>query len=190
MRAILTAPVLLVWVTVSAAGAPARADDQKRTEKTHTVNFEKAEWADVFDWYARATGLKAEARAKPKGTVTMKVKDRQFTHADITDLLNELLDGQDLLLIPGRETFVVVSGAEKIAPTLIRSADLAELPKLARTMLVEVTIPVAIDVNEEIASELKKLLTSRGELVSAKGKSIVVRDTVANIYRIRLSVET
>jgi hypothetical protein len=179
--------VVAVACGVLFARAPVCADDKKLTEQTYTVHFERATWADVLDWYARITELKAEVIAQPEGVLTVKPnKDRQFTRAEITDLLNEALTQQKLLLIPNRKTFAVVSAEGKIDPKLIPTVELTDLPKLAKTAIVEVTLPVGMDVSEEFADELKKLLTPFGELRSAKGRSIVVRDTVGNIERITL----
>lgn len=184
-----------VLVAVAAFGvlfssARVSAGEEKPDEKTYAVHFENAKWADVLEWYAKVTELKVEVTAKPEGTVTLKPeKDRQLTPAEITDLLNEALIKQKLLLIPNRKTFALVSSEEKIDPKLIRTVELTDLPKLAKTAIVEVTIPVTFDVDEEVAADLKKVLTPFGELVSAKDKSIVVRDTVGNILRIRKIIE-
>jgi hypothetical protein len=168
------------------ACAAARGDDKPPPEKKHTVHFERAKWADVLDWYARITELKADVITQPEGAFTVKPgKDRQFTVAEITDLLNEALEQHRLLLIPNRKTFAVVSSKGKIDPKLIPTVELTDLPKFGKTALVEVTIPIMRDATEEIADELKKLLTPFGDLRATKDKSIVVRDTVGNIERIR-----
>jgi hypothetical protein len=166
------------------ACAPVYADEKQPVEKTYPVHFENAKWVDVFDWFASLTELKAEVNARPAGAVTLKPgKDRQFTSAEITDLLNEVLMKQKLLLIPNRKTFAVVSTEGKIDPKFIRTVELTALSHLGKTVLVEVTIPVTFDA-DDVADELKKVLTPFGEVVSAKGKSIVVRDTVGNILRL------
>jgi hypothetical protein len=164
---------------------PAHADDKKPEEKTHAVHFENAKWADVLDWYAGITELKGGVVAKPDGRVSLNPgNDRQFTTAEITDLLNEALMKRNRLLIPNRKTFAVVSTEEKIKPKLVQAVELADLPKLGRTTVVQVVLTVTFEVDAEIATDVKRVLTPFGELVSAKGKSIVVRDTVGNINRI------
>jgi hypothetical protein len=178
--------IATVWGPTSAAGAAPRPDDKKATEKTHAVYFENAKWSDVFDWYSRVTEQKADVVSQPKGTVTLNPgRERRFTSAEITDLLNELLMEQKLLLIPNRRSFAVVTSEGKIDPKLIPFAELADLGRLARSALVEVAIPVTIDLDDEIADEITKCLTPIGQLVSTKGMSVVVRDTVDNVLRLR-----
>lgn len=91
---------------------------------------------------------------------------------------------QKLILLPNWKIFAVVSCEGKIDPKLIPIVELEELSQFGRTAIVEVTIPVGLEVDKEIAEELKKFLTPFGEFLNAKGKSIVVRDTVGNIQRI------
>jgi hypothetical protein len=105
--------------------------------------------------------------------------------------LNEGLMRQKLLLIPNHKSFTVVSADGKIDSKLVPTAELSELPKLAKTALVEAAIPLppAVGSAEEVADELKKLLTPFGEILIAKGKWVIVRDTVGNIRRMRAVLE-
>jgi len=104
-----------------------------------------AKWEDVFDWYAKESGRKADVRVKPEGTFTCLLgKDRQFTIGDVTDLINEELAKQKLLLIPHRKTFAVVSSEGKIDPKLIPVVELGEFSQFGRTAIVETTIPLVV----------------------------------------------
>ena len=192
MRAILTALILLGWSIATARSQPAPPDDQELAEKKYAVSLEGAKWADAFDWYSKITGLKAQDLANPEGTLTLKTEsDRRLTSAEITDLLNKSLMEQQLLLIPTQATFTVVSGKRKIDPKLIRAVDLSDLPKLPRTALVEVNVPVTLAADEKLAEivvEVKKLLSPFGEMRSANGTSLVVRDIVENVVRIRVTL--
>lgn len=169
------------------ACAPARADEKPAAEKTHTVYFAKAEWKDVLDWYSRLTGLKADPQLMPRGTLTLKPgANRKFTVGEITDLLNEALTQQKLLLLTNRKSFVVVSATEKINPKFIPAVELKELLRFGRTVWVEVAIPLPPELDAEaIGKELEKLTTPLGEILHAKGQWVIVRDTVGNIERIR-----
>ncbi len=143
----------------------------------------------MFDWYARVTELEADVRAKPDGTLTLTPRmERHFTRAEITDLLNEALMVEGIILIPCQKTFLVVS-AGKIDPKLIPITEIKDLAGTPRTALVEVVIPFeSAWSGEEVVGELKKLVTPFGEVVSVKDKSIRVRNTAANIQRIRMTV--
>jgi hypothetical protein len=173
--------------------APARADEKKpAAEKTHTVYFERAEWKDVLDWYAKLTGLKADVKVMPPGKLTVKPgANRKFTAGEITDLLNEALAQQNLILLPHRKSFVVVTAVQKINPEFIPAVELKDLPRFGRTALVEVAIPLPPELeSQDVGDELKKLITPFGEIVYAKGKWVIVRDAVGNVERIRKTLET
>jgi hypothetical protein len=160
---------------------------QPELPKKFPIQFKKTKWEDVLDWYAKLTGLKAEVKVKPKGSLTCVPRaDRQFTLNDITDLLNEALEQHKLLLIPTRNSFAVVSVEEKIDPKLIPTVELKDLANLPRSALVEVAIPFGSDLPlDDLVDELKKLLTPFGEILYAKGNWLILRDTVVNIQRIR-----
>ena len=156
--------------------------------KRYTINFSRVQWEDVLAWYAKETGLKADIREKPPGAVTIKPgKDRKFTLGEITDLLNEALTQQKLYLFRGTKSFVVVRADQKIDPKLIPAVEMYDLHTRGRTELVEVAMPLKGDIDDAdaVIDELKKLTTPLGEILYAKGKWVVIRDTVGNILRIR-----
>jgi hypothetical protein len=162
----------------------------KPAEKTYSFHMKDAKWDDVLDWYAKESGRKADIRVKPKGTFTcLPGKDRQFTLGEITDLINEALAKQKLLLIPNQKTFVVISSAGKIDPKFIPAVEFKDLPKLPRTAIVEAMIPVTFDLDEEITDELMKFLTPFGEVLFAKRRWLIVRETVGNISRIHEALQ-
>jgi hypothetical protein len=83
----------------------------------------------------------------------------------------------------------LVVSAGKIDPKLIPITEIKDLAGTPRTALVEVVIPFeSAWSGEEVVGELKKLVTPFGEVVSVKDKSIRVRNTAANIQRIRMTV--
>lgn len=172
---------------VAFACAAARADEKPAPEKTCAVNFEKAPWEGVLAWYAKLTGLKSDPQVLPRGTLTLKPgANRKFTAAEITDLLNEALVQQKLILLAHRKSFVVVSATEKINPKFIPAVELKDLPRFGRTVWAEVAIPLPPELDaDDVGKELKKLLTPMGEILHAKGQWVIIRDTVGNIERIR-----
>jgi hypothetical protein len=168
------------------ACASVQAEEPKPAVKKFAFRMKDAKWEDVLDWYSKASGRKADVRVQPKGTFThTPEEDREFTLGEITDLINEALAEQKLMLIPHRKTFAVVSSDGKIDPKLIPAVEWSEIQHFGRTAIVETTIHLALEVNEEAADELKKFVTPFGEILRVKGKSISLRDTVGNILRIR-----
>ena len=161
-------------------------------EKKFPVDLKKVPWDEVLDWYAKVSGLKADLKVKPKGMLTIRGGNRQFTVAEITDLLNEALAQQKLLLIPHYKSFVVVSVDGKSDPKFTPAVELQDLPKLPRSAVVEVAISIPPGLGasaEDVADEVKKLLTPFGELLYAKDKWIIVRDTAGNIQRMLAVLE-
>jgi hypothetical protein len=160
----------------------------KPAEKTYAIDFKAVAWEEVFAWYAKETGLKAKVKAEPKGAFTYNSKGRKFTVSEITDIFNEELVKQKILLFRSHKSFVVVD-IEKLDPALVPAVELKDLATRGRTELVEVAIPIADLDLDEVADELKKLLTPLGAIVLAKGKWLVVRDTAGNIERIRSTLQ-
>jgi hypothetical protein len=166
---------------------PGAVPAQPVAEKMFAFSVRVAKWDDVFDWYAKASGLTADIKAKPTGTLTFTpAKDRKFTLGELTDLFNESLEEQKLYLFRGNGSFVVVPSDAKVDPKLIPAVELKDLGTRGRSELVEVAFPPGNPgAFDKVTDELEKLLTPRGEILYAKGKWLILRDTVGNIQRIR-----
>ncbi len=163
-------------------GEPAKS----APEKKYTINFRSTPWADVLAWYAKESGLADVSASRQTGNVTITPpKDRQFTIGEITDLLNEGLLDKKFILIRREKTFVVHPADEKVDPTWIPRVEVADLKSRGKSELVEVVIPLGDkDDAADLAPEIKKLLTPFGDVAFAKGKRLIVRDTVGNLQRI------
>ncbi|WP_162671085.1 hypothetical protein [Gemmata massiliana] len=152
--------------------------------------FQDAKWDDVFSAYAKLSGVKLVGAPKPQGTFTFKPArpEERFTPGEITDLINGALAQQKLLLFRGTKSFRIVKADEKIDPRLVPVIDFKDLRTHGRTELAEVAIPLEVDI-AGAEEELRKLLTPRGEIVIAKGRWLIVRDTVGSIARIAKTLE-
>ncbi|MDY3563412.1 sigma-70 family RNA polymerase sigma factor [Gemmata sp. JC673] len=171
---------------VEAALKVVTALDEGGTAKTFEMQFQKAAWSDVLDWYAKVSGLVMITTAKPTGTFTFAAPKpgQRYTLADVTDIINETLMQQKLLLVPRHMTFFIQPSGEKIDPTLLPRIALDELSKRGRTEIVEVLIPLRTGEAAEIKEELTKLLTPLGTIRYAKDRSLIVADTAGNVARI------
>jgi type II secretory pathway component GspD/PulD (secretin) len=145
----------------------------------------------VLDWYAEESGLTMITTVKPRGTFTVNPPaGREFTLAEITDLLNESLAQQKLILIRRHMTFFIHPADEKIDPTLIPRIELNELPKRGKSEIVQVILPLKTIKVSDIQDEVKKLLTPFGSLVVLeKQNALLIQDTAGNIFRIRAAIE-
>ncbi len=183
--AVMPVPGMPGAVAPVAPAVPAAA-----AEKTVTINFEKAGWDEVLDWYAKETGLTLITTVKPTGSVNMKGKDRKYTIGEVTDLINEAMMQQKFILIRRHMTFFIQPSDEKIDPTLLPRITLDELKKRGRTEIVQVVVPVTGMVVEDAQEELKRLLTPFGTMVPLiKANSLLIQDTVGNILRIQDTID-
>ncbi len=163
--------------------------EKPAAEKTYAFAFKDAKWEEVFNWYSKHAGCALAAPVSPKGTFTSSNKaGKEVTIGEVTDLINESLLAQKLLLVRRHTTYVVVP-AEKIDAKFVPAVELKDLPARGRTELVEVAMTLRGIDAEEVSDELKKLLTSFGEILLAKGKWLVVRDTAGNVARIRETLD-
>ncbi|MBY0457284.1 MAG: hypothetical protein K2V38_08110, partial [Gemmataceae bacterium] len=165
-------------------GAPA-------VEKLLTLDFEKAPWADVLDWYSKQTGLTLITTVQPTGTVKIKPGgDRKFTIAEVTDLINEAMMQQKFVLIRRHMTFFIHPADEKIDPTLLPRVSLDELAKRGKTEIVQVVVPVEGLVVADSLDELKKMLTPFGTMIPlTQPNAYLLQDTVGNIARIKATID-
>ena len=160
-------------------------------DRTISFNFDKMQWDEVLDWYSKESGLTLITTVKPTGSLAFKpAKDKKFTMGEVTDLLNEALTQQKFILIRRNMTFFIHPADEKIDPTMVPRITLDELPKRGRTEIVEVILPIKGMVVADAQEELKRLLTPFGSMVPLeKSNSLLLRDTVGNIVRIRVTLD-
>ncbi len=124
---------------------------------------------------------------KPKGTFTFTPPDpdKEYTLAEITDILNESLAGQKLMLLRRQVSFIIHPLDKKIEIGWIPRIELSDLPSFGKTELVQVLIPLRNLAVEDVAPEVRKMLTPQG-LASplVRTNTLFILDTVGNIQRI------
>jgi mRNA-degrading endonuclease HigB of HigAB toxin-antitoxin module len=163
------------------------ADIKPAVPKMFALNLQSVSWTDALKWYSEHSDLGAIYTVKPEGNITLKTSSgRQYTIAEITDLFNEALQQQKLIMIRGQRTFTIVSTDERVPQDLIPHIELSELNHRGNTELVEVDIKVPANVAEAepLALELQKLLSPFGRVVFAKGNQLVLCDVTGNVKRI------
>jgi type II secretory pathway component GspD/PulD (secretin) len=181
---------LVELLDAAPVAAPARvpAIPMLQAPPTFTMEFRAAPWADIVEWYAKTSGLTFVGQVKPTGTVTLTPgKDKKFTLAEVTDLLNEALIQNKMLLVRREKTFTIIPADEKPDPSLFLRVVLDGVPDRGKTELVEVVITLAKEQPvKEYAEEIKKMLGPFGELQTITARNaVLVRDTAGNIQRIR-----
>ncbi|HEY1189648.1 MAG TPA: secretin N-terminal domain-containing protein, partial [Gemmata sp.] len=157
--------------------------------KTFTLKFQDAEWADVLDWYAKASGLTLITAVRPTGQVTIASGNRALTLGEVTDLINDALLPKKHLLIRRGGAFTVVAADEKIDPALVPRIAPKDLEQRGRTELVQVIIPVPQGAVAGLVPEVKKMLGPLGSVVALRQPSaVLVQDAAANVIKIRETI--
>jgi RNA polymerase sigma factor (sigma-70 family) len=158
--------------------------------KKFAVRFKNTKWDDLLTWYAEASGLTLITTVKPTGNFTFEPPaGAQFTLPEITDVINEALTPQKLILIRRHMTFFIHPADERIGPDCVPRIELGNLPTRGRTELVEVRIPLRRLDAAEIKDDLAKMLTRFGAIEFARGRELIIRDTGGNIDRIAQTID-
>src|SRR5262249_1985143 len=155
----------------------------KPAPKKYTMRFKDAPWDRVLTWFADTSGLTPIYTVKPTGTFTFEPRnrDQEFTLTEITDILNEPLEPQKLILLRRQVAFTVVPADEKLdgSPRRYEVADLERLPK---QYLITLLFPLKHLDAKEAAAEVEKMITPSGTVsVIEKTNTLVVYDTVGNL---------
>lgn len=178
--AILTAVVVL---TRPVAAQPPDKPEKVEKEKTVSFIFEDKPWPQVLDWFAKESGLLLVTTTKPTGSLTLK-SDRQYTIPEVIDLLNDALSQQKFILIRREQSFSVFPADEKIQIEYVSRITPDQLLKRGRSEYVQVVVPIKTLTAEDIVPQLKKLISTFGEVAPFGSNQIIITDKAGNIRNI------
>ena len=170
-----------VGLTRPAAAQP--PDKPEPKEKTVSFVFEDKPWPQVLDWFAKESGLLLVTTTKPTGSLTLK-SDRQYTIPEVIDLLNDALSQQKFILIRREQSFSVFPADEKIQIEYVSRITPDQLPKRGRSEYVQVVVPIKTLTAEDIVPQLKKLISTFGEVAPFGSNQIIITDKAGNIRNI------
>jgi type II secretory pathway component GspD/PulD (secretin) len=102
----------------------------------------------------------------------------------VTDILNELLAGQKLILIRRQVSFYIHSMDEKIDSSWVPRVELSELGNYGKTEIVQVIVPLKTLTAEETAPDVRKQLSPVGVVTTFKNNTLILLDNAANLRRI------
>lgn len=171
----------------------------QQTDKSIAFEMRDKPWigdkGSVLEWLSDQTGMPVSiSSAKPTGTLTFinprtDGPPKQYSLAEVIDILNGELLKQKLILVRRARTFSIEPADEKIDPAVLPRVSPAELDQYGNTELVSVIFPLTSLVAEDFAGEVKGMLGPFGTVVAlAHANKLVVQDTVANVKRIRAIV--
>lgn len=149
--------------------------------------FRDAKWPEVFEAYEQATGLKGTIKSAPAGTFTFTHPGtpRPYRLDEFTDVINGALLVKGHLLIRSADVFVVVPADEKIDPVLVPRVGRRELGRRGRTELVQTTVPIPSEVQNELIPVIKKVLGPFGTVAPAQERdAVLVRDVAEKVLEV------
>src|SRR5262249_26742660 len=113
-----------------AQGLQSQRNAQGSTEKKVRIEFRDARWADVLDWFSKASGLPFIGTQKPTGSVTFS---GEYSIPEVIDILNEALLQQKLLLVRRQKSFTLLPADEKIDRSLLPTVTAEALSNYGKT---------------------------------------------------------
>jgi RNA polymerase sigma factor (sigma-70 family) len=168
-----------------------KAEPPKAEEKRYSFEMREQPWIKVLEWYTEISGLPYIGISKPTGACTfIPPKDKKYTVAEITDILNEALNAQNYILLRRDASFTVLPADEKIDPTFVPRVRLDDLDKRGKSELVSVVIPLTVLNAREIGPDVKKMQGPFGTIVVLeKGNQLILQDTAGNLRIIRQTIK-
>jgi type II secretory pathway component GspD/PulD (secretin) len=155
-------------------------------EKKYTLKMKDVPWKDVLEWFSNESGLTPIYTVRPTGkfTFTPPKPDTKYTLGEVIDILNEAMASQKFILVRRQVSFTIIPTDEKVDGGSPRY-ELSDLPRLGKTELVQILIPLKSLAVEDTMPEVQKMLTPFGTVsMLQKTNTLVVHDTAGNIARI------
>src|SRR5262249_3058311 len=117
-------------------------------------------------------------------------KDKEFTVAEIVDLINEALlakpPQERFILIRRERTFTWVPNDEKLSQTDLQQIPLSELSKRGSTEVCVVLMSAGGAKAADIAPEIKRVLTQYGDVVVLpRSNQMLIWDKAGTLRRVR-----
>jgi hypothetical protein len=159
--------------------------------QSRKVRFQRAHWDDVIDWYCQITGLTPFLTVAPKGHLTFipQSDEKEFTVAEITDILNAELARQKLWIIRRHRTFVVDRMDQRLALQWVPQIELGELHNYGTSELVQVLIPLKKGVMTRIGPDMEKVLTPMWpRTLFTKTNTVAILDNAGSVRSVYESI--
>jgi type II secretory pathway component GspD/PulD (secretin) len=151
-----------------------------------TFEMRSKPWGQVLEWLSDQTGAPIITTAKPTGTFTFtSAKKKDYTLAEILDILNEALAPQQFLLIRRDQSITLVPTDNNIDPSLVPRVSIDDLAVRGKTELVSVVLPLRKLNAADIAGDVEKLLGPFGKVTAlATLNQLVLQDSAGNLNQI------
>jgi type II secretory pathway component GspD/PulD (secretin) len=180
----------VVQVARARAASPAAKKQAKAAEKTpakrFTFSISEKPWGTVLAWLSDQTGLPVITTIKPTGMFTFvpPKPGRNYTIAEIIDILNEALHRQNYALVRGKRGLTLLALDERPDEALAWVLP-NDLEQYGRSELVRMTVPLRTLQAEEVAPDVKKMLGPHGNVAALKkANQLILLDSAGNLRRI------
>ena len=185
---VLVSGSVLAGVTLSQEKTTQKEPAKKPEERRHVMNFNDMPWKQVIDWYRELSGLpyNASISAPPTGSFSFTApKGQTFTLSEITDYLNEALNREKYALIRKPRSFTIVPADQSPDPADVDRILPEELERWGNFDLVSVVVPLKSIIAEYFAPEVKKMMSSLGQVSYLSGPNqLVLMDRVKTLKTI------
>jgi type II secretory pathway component GspD/PulD (secretin) len=152
--------------------------------KRGTVSFQNQPWKKVLEWLAEEARQPVVAPQVPTGTFTcVSPPGRSYSLPEVIDLMNEGLAASKFRLHRGPASILLLPADERLDPAAVPTVRPGDLPARGRTEVVRVVLPLQSLKAQDVAPDLKKLLSPAGE-VGTLANRLVLQDTAQNLRQI------
>ena len=161
------------------------------SEKRFTFAMREVQWDKFCDWLRDATEMGIVSPPHiPLGTFTFipPSATKSFTIPEIMDIINEALAVEDRILV-NRKTSFIFMPCDRIRWNLLPFLPPGDLVEHGSTELVSLLVPLKRVKAEDAVPQVKKLLSSLGEVSEMKPDSLNIRDRVGTLRRIVAMLE-
>jgi hypothetical protein len=178
----------LLWIQWPGAGPLLRVPAQP----AYRFACREAPWSQVLGWLSGITGLRFYRQHVPsKGSFTLDPatidgKEKQYTVAEIIDLVNEALAAQNLVLVRGQWTMGVYPADKPLDPSLLRTVAPIELAGqgLGTTEIVGVVFSLKTPNAKALVLAVKKMMGPLSQVRLLEDDQLLLIDTVASLREI------
>ena len=164
---------------------------EAKPQPRYSFEFRDAPWSKVIEWFTGISGLAYSSNEKPPtGSfqfIPPKVdgKVKQYTIAEIIDILNVPLYQKGYILTRRDESFNLIPVDEKPNPNDVPHVQVVDLNDRGSRELVQVMVPLKTVNPDDLAPELKQIMSKFAVITPlARSNQIMLIDQVAHLRRV------
>ncbi|HYV34408.1 MAG TPA: VIT domain-containing protein [Gemmataceae bacterium] len=174
---------------IFANGKPPSAE---RGEKTFTLANGVVPWGQTLETLSDITGLPILGPSRPIGNLKFTPaidpktgRAKQYTEAEIIDVLNESLLDQKLMIIRREASIMLWPADEPLPLELVKHVQVEDLYKLAKTEFVRINYQLFSMQADIFAPSVKKMMSPFGQVIPLdEANQLIMIESVGNLREI------